>query len=278
MLGNPRVVSRLDGLLEGRAAVGGPASAAGPALGLSPERAAKLVHQLVLDNDLHPHTGEPMNFDSLEVLVMRVRCVDETNGFGGSELGSDEIELGGFGIGPAVAPRVAHIPRTVLGDYDDGTVRTYSPPVGLALLPLGNDTEYPKRFFVTLLLVESDGGDFTAFLTDVIDEVQKFLDSNWVEIAAFLAAGVAGAVYAYLYTWIASKILSIISWLWTDDHFPEQAFEIAVQSPDGPSNGGEYTVRFTGPGEYLVRIGCALTNAPRHPHHDPKTPPGGQTP
>jgi hypothetical protein len=31
--------------------------------------------------------------------LVRVHCVDETNGIGGTEWGSDEMELGGFGIG-----------------------------------------------------------------------------------------------------------------------------------------------------------------------------------
>jgi hypothetical protein len=284
LLGRKSVAARLDRLQQGPAAAGGPTIAAagptataGPGPGLSDQRAAELARQFILDNDLHAGTGKPIPFTSLELSLVRVRCVDETNGLGGSEWGSDEIELGGFGIGTASQNQATLIPSMKLGDYDDGTVRTYSPPTWLARLPLGTGTDYPKRFFVTFLLVESDGGDFAGFLSDVFHEVQKFLDSNWVNILAFIEAGLTGLIF----TWVASKILGLISGLWDDDHFPEQSFEIDVQSPDGPSNAGETVVRFTGPGDYLLRVQWRLTEdvaEPRRPHHDPRVPPGGQEP
>lgn len=245
----------------------------------SPEQFARLLEQFVVDNDLRTHSGEQITFDSLELNLLKVRCVDETNGFGGSEWGSDEIELGGFAVGPAVQSHVAAIPVLNLGSYDDGTVRSYSPARRLATLPLGTDPEYPKRYFVTILLVESDGGDFRDFMQDVIAEVRKFVDSIWVEIAAFLVAGLAGLVTALVYTWIAVRILDAISWLWADDHFPAQQFEIAVQSPAGATGNGEQVISFRGPGEYLVRIGWRLVDAPpARPHREPPTPPGGQPP
>jgi hypothetical protein len=286
LLGRKSVAARLDRLQRGPAAAGGPTIAAagptataGPGHGLSDQRAAELARQFVLDNNVHAGSGEPIPFTSVELSLIRVGCVDETDGLGGLEWGSDEIELGGFGIGPAEQTVPTRIPSMALGDYDDGTVRTYSPPSRLARLSLGTGTDYPKRFFVTFYLVESDGGDFAGFLSDVMDEVRKHLDSIWVNIAAFIEAGLGGLVL----TWVVSKILGLISGLWADDHFPGQSFEIDVQSPDGPSNAGETVVRFTGPGEYLLRVQWRLTEDVAepwrpHPHHDPRVPPGGQEP
>ncbi|MEO8451787.1 MAG: hypothetical protein ABI647_18495 [Gemmatimonadota bacterium] len=261
-------------------AANGSAARPSEAAGLSRERAAVLVKQLLLEYDLEESTGVPVPFASLDVSLVRVRCVDETDGWFGTESGSDEIAVGGFGIGGSQAQATLIAERS-LGDYDDGTVRTYSPPERLALLPIDSGTDYPKRYFVTLLLVESDGGDFGGFLSDVIIEVRKYLESNWVWIIAGLASGIQAAVLALVLSWAVSKILALIAGLWDDDHFPEQQLEIDVQSNDGPTSSGETVVRFTGPGEYLLRVEWKLTNErPPHqdPHHEPRIPTHGQRP
>jgi hypothetical protein len=279
LLGRQSVTARLGRLQPGPAATAGPTATAGPGHELSKERAAELARQFVLDNDLHVATGKPIPFASLELSLVRVRCVDETNGIFGTEAGSDEIELGGFGIGTASQNQATLIRGMDLGDYDDGTVRTYSPPRRLALLPLGTGSTYPQLFWVSFFLVESDGGDFTGFLSAVIAEVRKYIDSNWVKILAFIEAGLAGLILTWIFSWAVSKILGLISSLWDDEHFPEQGFTIDVMSSDGPSNSGETVVRFTGPGDYIVRVQWQLTTAkPGHAHDtdDDKIPPGGQ--
>lgn len=192
-------------------------------LGPPPANIASLAGQLLERDHVPSLPGALLPFNALELLLVRVRCVDETDGLFGSEAGSDEIEMGGFAIGPPITQANASVPAPIwsrsLGRYDDGTVKTFNPPRRLAAIPIGKGNEYPQRFMVSLFMVESDGGNFGSFVRDVVNQVRKVLDSNWVEIAAFLAAGLAGAIYAKIYTWITSKILGLFAQLWDDTYF-----------------------------------------------------------
>jgi hypothetical protein len=65
--------------------------------------------------------------DKLEFRVHKVICVDETNGFLGSEAGNDEIALGCTTIDETGGVAKTS-PFTVGNNFDDGEQRVFSPP------------------------------------------------------------------------------------------------------------------------------------------------------
>lgn len=85
----------------------------------------------------------------LELRIHKVKCLDETDGFWGSEAGDDEIWLGGTTVDESGdAEKVEPFP--VRDDFDDGEEHIYSPPIQFASFDLTEGTEFPKVVFRNL--------------------------------------------------------------------------------------------------------------------------------
>jgi hypothetical protein len=89
--------------------------------------------------------------DKLELRVLEVKCIDETNSFFAPEsIGNDEIKLGGVAIDAGGATQTIP-PFTVSNNFDDGETKKFSPPRRFAQFDLRKGTEFPKSFFVTFV-------------------------------------------------------------------------------------------------------------------------------
>ncbi len=154
--------------------------------------------------------------------ICQVKCLDETNSFWEPEWsGSDEIDLGGNRIDPLGEEHT--IDRFRVGDFDDGTVKTYWPPREFARFDLmvGGDN-WPKSYFVILALAEIDMGGFGDFLNDLVDWLREEVsDSLFKAIGTAIGAisGLLGAAVGFL---IGAIIDELVSWLkqwWGDEVF-----------------------------------------------------------
>lgn len=190
----------------------------------------------------------------LDLDLMSVRCIDETNGPFGSEAGQDEIDMSGLTIDATAA--TGKITPFRVGDFDDGTVKTYSPAKRLVTYS-GGGTTYPRHFFTTLLLFEHDRGDLNETMTKIL---QRFAD----EVAAKVAAAVgtelgpaAGALIGWLTGWLAGRLVGLIVSWWEDDPFKPVTLEIVVPSGDAAMPAMAPLITFRGPGEY--RAQCRWT-------------------
>lgn len=203
--------------------------------------------------------GQP-RFTRLHLDVIRLVCVDETNGFMGSEWGSDEIELGGSIVSPDGT--VIRIARRSMGSYDDGTRRTFNPPKSMSVVRTDANATYPKSFLAILVLNERDWGGFADFLDSLVNKIKS---DAVAAIQAWLAghAGPLGPVLGLVVGWVVNKVVAKLSSIWGDDQFNPAQSLVTVSSPDGSFNGANSlpseVVNFTGPGRYAMRFGWRVS-------------------
>ena len=107
----------------------------------------------------------------LELRIHKVRCDDETNGFLGSEAGSDEIDLGGTTVDESGDTHKVS-PFRVASFGDDGDQKVFSPPRRFTFFNLTEGTAFPKGYVATLVLAEIDSGGFNDFLRQADGEGQ----------------------------------------------------------------------------------------------------------
>ncbi len=118
-----------------------------------------------------PGLFRPQQRDELELRILSIRCVDETNDLLGYESGTDRIALAGIGVNPATN-QVIRIGEYDMGShYEDGVVRNYNPPLQFLRTPFnlrdGVD-RWPKSYVMTLILAEKDlGGGFAQFISEL---------------------------------------------------------------------------------------------------------------
>lgn len=98
------------------------------------------------------------SFTKLALRIHRVKCVDETGGNRFTELGEDDIYLGAT-MTDMAARTVAQVPYFKVGGFDDGDVKTYSPPRQILAFNLLDGRPFPRGYGATLVLVERDSGD-----------------------------------------------------------------------------------------------------------------------
>lgn len=158
---------------------------------------------------------------TLAFRICRVRCLDETNSFWEPEWsGSDEIDLGGNSIDPLGEAHA--IARFRVGDFDDGTVKTYWPPREFKRFDLSvGGADWPKSYFVLLALAEIDMGGFGDFLNDLVNWLREEVSDSLLKaigtaIGGIVGAGLIGAAIGFL---IGAILDELIGWLrqWWDD-------------------------------------------------------------
>lgn len=206
----------------------------------------------------------------LELRIHKVTCLDETDGAFGSEAGDDEIYLSGTTVDESGdAEKIDAF--LVRDDFDDGEEQIYSPPKQFASFDLTEGTDFPKSYFVTLVLFEEDNGGMpellhkllmwvkgkvTAALTAAIGAA---IGASGGPIGAAIGAGVGAAV---------GLIIDYIKEIWEDDPFKPGTLRIDIPSyaarwQDGATDSPEGKIIFQGHGgEYEVIYDWRLFGPP----------------
>jgi len=178
-------------------------------------------------------------FRQVEFRIHRVRAIDETNGFLGSEAGADEIHLGGTEVDESGDTRKISAFK-VRSFGDDGDVKTYSPPKRFTFFNLSEGTKFPKSYFVTLVLAEKDMGGLPDFIDKLYTWVKdKVITALTAAIGGLIGAsgGPIGVIIGVAVGWAVGKVYEIFKSVWEDDVFTPVTARIDVPS---------MTHRFTG--------------------------------
>jgi hypothetical protein len=188
-----------------------------------------------------PGLAPQQTTDKLELRIHKVKCLDETNGFLGSEAGDDEIDLGGTSVDETGDTNKIS-PFRVGSDFDDGEQKVFSPPKRFTMFNLREGTAFPKAYFVTLVLAEVDMGGLPEF-------VQQLL--NWVKpkVTAALAAalggaigasgGPVGAIIGAAVGAVVGLVFDLFKSIWEDDIFKPVTASVAIPSLSARWTGGK---------------------------------------
>lgn len=153
--------------------------------------------------------------DHLQFHLLSVKCIDETDGFLGSEAGSDEIAFGGLMVDAGGA--TISIPRFRVGDFaSDGVTKNFDPPVQFGVMDFRSGAAWPKTFALSLVLVELDNGNFPELLRKLYDEAAAKLRAA-VQNAA--PGGTIGEIIMAAVDWVITKVFSWLKDWWEDDLF-----------------------------------------------------------
>ena len=232
---------------------------------LTKQRVTALVKARFADLGVTPSTSVTFPYKLLQLSLIRVRCVDETNGFLGSESGDDEIELGGSGIDES--GDISKIESFKAGDFSDGDVKNFSPPRKLVAFNVNEGADYPKSYFAILILNESDMGNFSETMDEIIKKLKNEVTAKLLALlgAKFGASGgPIGALIGLLVGYAVGKIFDFLIVAWEDDPFKPQTIEVVIPSADATQTvlrnvGASQVVIFKGPGEYALRYAWTLS-------------------
>lgn len=175
--------------------------------------------------------------DSLQFYLMGVKCIDETDGFLGSEAGSDEIALGGLVID--AAGNTKQIARIDMGDFSSDGVTKYTNRL-LGAVDFRSGQGWPKKFQLVLTLAELDNGGFPSFLNKLLDEVRKEVTKILVGLGNSLAPVIGEAIGSAI-AWVLDKVFGWIKDIWEDDVFKPCAVEFDFSSAEDRFNGASET-------------------------------------
>ena len=142
----------------------------------------------MVPNAATPPAAAAQRLTKLELRIHKVRCDDETNGFLGSEAGSDEIDLGGTTVDESGDTHKVS-PFRVASFGSDGDQKVFSPPRRFTFFNLTEGTDFPKGYVATLVLAEIDSGGFNDFLKKLMEKVRE-------RVIAYLTAAIGGAIGA----------------------------------------------------------------------------------
>ena len=203
----------------------------------------------------------------LRLRIHRVKCLDETDGFLGSEAGDDEIDLGGTIIDESGdVDKVA--PFRVGSEFDDGEQRVYSPPKQFASFSLvEGPVKFPKSYFVTLVLAEIDMGGLPDFINNLLNwlkgKVTEALSKAGLAVittaAGTAVGGVIGAIVGAVIGVVVGLLFDLFKSIWEDDVFKPATVSCTIpslearwagktDSPEGwiiyKGHGGRYRVDY----------------------------------
>lgn len=179
---------------------------------------------------------------SLSLRLRQVKCLDET---GGTDVGSDEIMLGGATIDETgdtskISPFMVH------DDFDDGETETFIPPKSLVTFNLLEGKTFPKYYNVTLVMTERDLGGTAALIEQLYrtikDRVLNYLRNNGsiVTIVANVVAACINEIWNRIKDWLR------------DDPLNPRTVSIRIPSAthrfSGRTTSPPYTIQFTGAG------------------------------
>jgi len=179
--------------------------------------------------------------NKLELRIHKVKCLDETDGFLGSEAGDDEIDLGGTTVDESGdTNKVA--PFRVRSDFDDGEQKVYTPPKRFTWFNLTEGTAYPKSYYVTLVLAEADMGGLPEFLDQLLNWVKgKVTAALGAALGSVIGAsgGPIGAIIGAVVGAVVGWVFDLFKSIWEDDIFKPATVSINIPSLSARWAGGK---------------------------------------
>jgi len=193
--------------------------------------------------------------NKLELRIHKVKCLDETDGFLGSEAGDDEIDLGGTTVDESGDTKKVN-PFRVGSDFDDGEQKVYSPPKQFTWFNLTEGTAFPKSYFVTLVLAEADMGGLPDFLNQLLNWVKaKVTTALTAALGGAIGAsgGPVGAIIGAVVGAIAGLVFALFKSIWEDDIFKPATVSVSIPSltarwPGNKTDSPESVITYTGHG------------------------------
>jgi len=189
----------------------------------------------------------------MSLQLVRVKCGDETGGRTAEGFGNDEIKLAVVGM-DATGRTVMVPPTEIYAHFDDGEVKSYSPPKTLLRLAVPEHGLFPKTCGACLLLAEIDGGGFDllaqtthAQLREAIDARKREMTNGNSSAVGPILATIWGLVGPVVIDFVKARIAAGVS----DDAFLPQNISVDITSPDfrwgdGTKLSPESTVEFRG--------------------------------
>ncbi len=174
----------------------------------------------------------------LELRLHQVKCIDETNGFLGTEAGEDEIGLGGNSIDET--GDVKPIAPFHVGDFDDGDVKNFNPPRRFTFFNINEGSGFPKAYHVIFVLAEKDMGGLPSFVNSLEDKVREEVKDRLVELGVAIGAsgGPVNAIIGAAVGWVVGKVFDFLGRLWGDDIFTPQQVKLTLPSANHRFAGG----------------------------------------
>jgi hypothetical protein len=234
-----------------------PAAAISPILKIDPDdlqrlRLGPLAAAGVARTPAAARVATPVT-DKLEFLINHVRCIGET-GNGIEEIlgGADEIDLGGTTVDETGDTH--RIAPFRVGEFEEGQFVRYNPLRRFTDFSLREGGEnWPKHYYVTLVLAEIDFGGVGDYIADLYDRIKDQVTTALAKLGSSLL-GAIGEV-------IGNVLGRIIGWIidaFRDDIFPPRTLHLAVHSLTSRFQGGreespQREVHFIGhEGEYSL--------------------------
>jgi hypothetical protein len=210
----------------------------------------------------------------LELRLHHVKCVDETDGFLGSEAGSDEMSMSVLFVDPI--QNTAKSPVADLGSYaSDGAERPFSPPLVLGGWDLRVGFFWPRTITAMVYLSEIDNGGFPEWMQKALEFAKSKLAAAVTSavgaaigaaIGSLIGAGV-GALVGALVGWVVGELISALKTWWEDDVFECGTLTVNIDSPgatfSGSTTSPQFQFHYRGHGgEYVLTADVRLTTRP----------------
>ncbi len=188
--------------------------------------------------------------DRLQLRIRRVKCLNETN-----DVGDDEIALGGTSVDETGDTEGISTFR-VANTFKTGSQRLFNPPRHFITFDLTEGIQFPKSYFVTLVLAEVDMGGLTGFVNKLLDWVKKKVNAALVAAiggAIGVSGGPIGAVIGAVVGYVVGAVFDWFRSIWSDDVFKPQTVSLGIPSLPARWDGGrtespERTVSYIGHG------------------------------
>jgi hypothetical protein len=155
--------------------------------------------------------------DKLEFRIHKVRCKDETDPEFGA---SDTILCGGTTVDETGDTK--KVSSFKVGNFNDGTVKTYNPPRQFTMFSVLEGNAWPKTYYVTVVLAEQDNGGFPAFLQKLYEGVKGYVIAALASALGALigsSGGIVGTIIGAVVGWIVGKLFQWFKDWWEDDEF-----------------------------------------------------------
>ena len=198
---------------------------------------------------------------TLEFRVHRLSCIDETGGVLEDFCGTDTIFLSGAAIGATGA--TALLPELRIGAFDAGCVKEFTPPRPFCAFDLREGADWPKAYFVTLVLSDLEMGNLAGFQKKLVEKAgEEVTSAVFAATGLSLGArgGVMGGIIGAMTGWVAGWIFGDPGSWWNQDAFPPKTIALEIPSrshafPGGRQESAPSLTQLRGrDGEYAVEF------------------------
>lgn len=174
---------------------------------------------------------------TLEFRIHRLSCIDETGGVIEEWCGTDTIFLSGVATGATGA--TAQLPEMRVGAFDRGCVKEFTPPWPFCVFDLHEGVDWPKAYFMTLVLSDLEMGNLAGFQKRIVQKAgEEVASAIFAATGLSLEArgGIMGGIVGAMTGWVAGWIFSDPGSWWNRDVFPPKilSLEIPSRSPAFP--------------------------------------------